>query len=171
MGAPATSLGAPMTSLGVLTTSQGAPTTSLGALTASLGAPWSTVELSEKKNIFLGNAAGAPGSHSYYLWFNDFQNSCIQFIFSSRYLWIYITTILHSISGLAAGSAWEQFEIRLKMTMKCSQRYTPRLWSSKFGDALGGHERANLEAVIERVWRYTLEAMIKRVWRCTWRPG
>jgi len=29
-------------------------------------------------------------NHSYYLSFNDFQNLCIQFVFSSMYLWIYI---------------------------------------------------------------------------------
>jgi len=26
---------------------------------------------------------------------------------------------------------------------------------SEFGDVLGGHDRANRKAVIERVWRYT----------------
>ena len=57
-------LGAPATSLG-------APTTSLGARTKSLGAPRITVE-QFGKNIFFGNAAGAPGNHSYYLSFNDF---------------------------------------------------------------------------------------------------
>jgi hypothetical protein len=56
-------LGAPATSLG-------APTTSLGAPATSLGAPRITVDQSGK-NIFFGNAAGAPGNHSYYLSFND----------------------------------------------------------------------------------------------------
>jgi len=41
---------------------------------------------------FFGNAAGAPGNHSYYLSFNAFQNLCIQFVFSSMYLCIYIPT-------------------------------------------------------------------------------
>jgi hypothetical protein len=81
--APATSLGAPATSLG-------APTTSLGALVASLGAPRITVEQS-RKNISFGNAAGAPGNHSYYLSFNDCSNSCIQIVFSSKYLCIYVS--------------------------------------------------------------------------------
>jgi len=62
---PATSLGAPTTILGVLKTSLGAPATSLGA-------PRITAELSGRKNTFFGNAAGAPGNHSYYLLFNDF---------------------------------------------------------------------------------------------------
>jgi len=42
---------------------QGALVTSLGAPTTSLGAPRITVEQSGK-NIFIGNAAGAPGIHS-----------------------------------------------------------------------------------------------------------
>jgi len=106
------------------------------------------------------------------------------------YLYNYPST--QAISALGAGSAWEQFEVRLKMTIEWTQRYTPRAWSSEFGDALGGHARANLQAVIERVWRYTwrlwlsqfgdalgdwdransemhLEAGIERVWRCIWR--
>jgi len=44
----------------------------LGAPTTCLGAPRITVEQSRKNNIFFGNAAGAPGNHSYYLPFNDF---------------------------------------------------------------------------------------------------
>jgi len=37
-----------------------------------LGAPRIAVEQSAKNNIFLGNAAGAPGNQSHYLSFNDF---------------------------------------------------------------------------------------------------
>jgi len=71
-------------------------------------------------------------------------------------------------------------------------RCTWRVWSSKFGDALVGRDRANSEAVIERVERYTcrlwssafgdalggcdranleihLEAVFEQAWRCTWR--
>jgi len=96
------------------------------------------------------------------------------------YLYSYPST--HAISGQAAGGAWEQFEVRLKMTIEWTRRFTPRLWSSDFGDALGGSNWASLEihleAVIERVWRYALgghgyanlQAVIKRVWRYTWRP-
>ena len=46
---------------------------------------------------FFGNAAGAPGNHSYYLLFNDFQNLCFQIVFSSMYLCIYIATYLHTV--------------------------------------------------------------------------
>jgi len=71
LGAPATSLGVPATSLGVPVTRLSAPTTSLGAPATTLGAPQITVEQSGK-TIFFGNAAGAPGNHSYYSSFNDF---------------------------------------------------------------------------------------------------
>ena len=72
LGAPATSLRAPAASLGAPATSLGAPTTGLGAQAPSLGAPRITVNQSGKNNIFLGNAACAPGNHSYYLLFNNF---------------------------------------------------------------------------------------------------
>jgi len=49
-------LGAPATNLG-------APATNLGAPVTTLGAPRITVEQSGK-NIFFGNASGAPGNHS-----------------------------------------------------------------------------------------------------------
>ena len=38
-----------------------------------------------------------------------------------------------------------------------------------FGEALGGRDRANLEAVIECL-NIHLKAVIERVERCTWRP-
>jgi len=70
------------------------------------------------------------------------------------YLYSYPST--HGISGLAAGSAWEQFEVRLKMTIEWTQRYNPRLWSSQFGDAIGDRDWMNSEidseAMIE--WDY-----------------
>ena len=101
-------------------------------------------------------------------------------IYVSIYLYSYTST--HGISGLAAGGAWEEFEMRLKMTIEWTQRFTPRPWSSKFGDAHGGHDWVNLEAIIEPVWRCTwrpwssefrdmihLEAVIDSVWRYTWR--
>ena len=103
------------------------------------------------------------------------------------YLYSYPST--HGISGLAAGGAREQFKVRLKMMIKWTQRYTLRLWSCEFGNALGGDNRANLEAVIVRVSRYTWrlwlsefrdalggrgransQAVIERGWRYTWRP-
>ena len=76
----------------------GARETSLGAPATSLGAPQNTVEKSGKYNIFFRNAAGGPGNHSYYISFNDYENSCIQFVFSSMYLYSYtITPILHMV--------------------------------------------------------------------------
>jgi len=46
--------------------------TNLGAPVISLGAPRITVEQSGKNTIFFGNAAGVPGTHSYYISFDDF---------------------------------------------------------------------------------------------------
>jgi len=81
-------------------------------------------------------------------------------IYVSMYLYSYPFT--QGIAGLAAGGAWELFEVRLTMTIEWTQRYTPRPWSSELGDALGGRDRVNSEM--------HLEAMIERVWWCTWRP-
>jgi len=77
--------------------------------------------------------------------FSLYSHLCI---YVSIYLYSYPST--HSISGLPAGSAWEQFEVGLKMTIEWTQRYTPSPWSSEFGDALGGDHRASFEAVIAR---------------------
>ena len=44
----------------------------LGAPAISLGSLRITIEQSGKNNVFFGNAAGAPGNHSYYLSFNNF---------------------------------------------------------------------------------------------------
>jgi hypothetical protein len=46
-------------------------------------------------------------------------------------------------------------EIHLKTVIERVRRCTWRPRSSEFGDALGGHDRASLEAVIERVWTST----------------
>ena len=132
---------------------------------------------------FFGNAAGAPGNHSYYLSFNDFQNICIQFVFLSMYLCIYIATYLHTvyldwqqavivlrypcisvhplslIHDALRGCDCASWELHLEAEIEWTQRCTGRPGWSELRDALRGHDRANLEAVIERVWRYTW-----RVW-------
>ena len=69
----------------------------LGAPVTTVGAPRITGKQSGKTTIFFCNAAGAPGNHSFYLWFNNFQNSCIQFGFSSVNKSIYIASHLHAI--------------------------------------------------------------------------
>jgi len=46
-------------------------------------------------------------------------------------------------------------EIHLETGIEWTLRCTWRPGSSEFGDAHGGHDCANLQAVIERVWRYT----------------
>jgi len=103
LGAPITSLGAPMRNLGALMTSLGAPTRSLGARATGLGAPQITAAQSGQNTICVGNTASALGHYSYYLLFNDFENSCIRFVFGSMDLYRYRST--NRISGLAAGSA------------------------------------------------------------------
>jgi len=50
----------------------GVPMASLDTPATSLGAPRITAEQCGRNNIVFGNAAGAPGNHSYYLSFNDF---------------------------------------------------------------------------------------------------
>ena len=118
---------------------------------------------------FFGNAAVVRGNHSYNLSFNDFQNLCIQFVFSSMYLCIYIATYLHLhypwisahppllINDVLGGRDQASSDMHLEAEIEWTQRCTWRAGSSELKDALGGRDRANLEAVIERVWR------------CTWR--
>jgi hypothetical protein len=88
--------------------------------------------------------------------------------------------------------AWGREGLSLEAAFMRVWRYTLRMTSSEFEDALGGRDRAtlemNLEAVIVPVWRYTwrpswcelggrnrvrleirLDAVIERDSRCTWR--
>ena len=111
--------------------------------------------------------------------------------YASFYLYSYPST--HGISRPAAGGAWEKFEVRLKITIKWTQMYTPRPWSSEYGDAYGGSNRAylevHLEATIGWTWRFTprlssskfgnalgdhdcanMEAAMEWSWTYTWRP-
>jgi len=81
-------------------------------------------------------------------------------IYVSMYLYSYLST--QGISGLAAHGDWEQLEVCQKITIEWIQRYTPRPWSSKFGDAIGDRDWVNSQMH----W----EAVIERVWTCTWRP-
>ena len=179
LGAPATSLGAPTTSLEV-------PETSLGVPWTSLGATRITVEQSGKNYIFFGSTTGVPGNHSYYLSFNGFSNSCIQFVFSYMYLCIYIATHLHMVCldcgcrrCLRAIRGVREYDDRVNSQMHtevmiarvlgCTWR--PQL--SKFGDTLGGRDRPSLEMPLGGRDRASvemhLEAVIERGWRCTWR--
>jgi len=102
--------------------------------------------------------------------------------------------LINDVLGCRDQASWEtHFEAEIKWT----QRYTPRPWSSEFGDALWGRDRARLEMQLEtniewtqrctgRPWSSKLgdaigdrdwvnsemhwEALIERVWTCTWRP-
>jgi len=55
-------------------------------------------------------------NHSYYLWFNNFQNLSIQLVFSTLCLYGYLST--DGISGLAAGVDCQEFEVRLNMAIE-----------------------------------------------------
>jgi len=140
----------------VLATTQRSLTTSLGMLSTTLRACWITVEQSGK-TIF-GNAASVPGNHSYYLSFNNFQNLWIQFVFTSRYLYSYLST--HGISGLAAGDTWEQLKVHRKMTINSTQRFIPLPYWSELEEAFGGWNWATpvmrWEAIHRWAWRGTL---------------
>ena len=150
-----------------------------------LGARWITVEQSGN-NTFFGNAAGAPGNQSYYLSFNDIQNLCIQFVFSSMYLCIYIATYLntvyqdwqHAVNGSNSRCTWiwrssqlrdilrgcdgASLETQSETMNEWTQRCTGRLWSSEFGDAFWGRDRASSEMQLETEIEWTR-------W-CTGRP-
>jgi len=92
-------------------------------------------------------------------WFSKLMYSVCILINKFMYLYSYPST--HSISGLAAGSAWEQFEVRRKMTIEWTQICTWWPWLSEIGYAfggpdsaswemnLGGHNHVNFKAVIE----------------------
>jgi len=97
---------------------------------------------------FFGNAAGAPGNHSYYLSFNNFQNLCIQFVFSSMYLCIYIATYLHTVY-----LDWQHAVIVLHYP--CISVHLPSL----INDVLRGCDWAS--------WELHLEAEIEWPERCT----
>jgi len=116
--------------------------------------------------------------HGYSLSFNNFQNLCIQFLFSSMYLCIYIATYLHTVyldwqhavivSNSRCAWRWRSSERPPPLPLYCRtpavthQRCTWRPWQSEFGDALRGRDRASLEM--------HLEAEIKWTQWCTWRP-
>ena len=78
-----------------------------------LRAPRITGKQFAENDIVVANLSSGPGYHSNYWLFNDFYNSCIQFVHSSINVYSYPST--HSIYRLDAGSTWEQFKVCLKM--------------------------------------------------------
>ena len=85
-------------------------------------------------------AAGAPGNHSYYSFSKDFKvlySVCI-LIHVSLYVYIYVSINLHRVY-----LDW------LQSVLERNRRDAWKRRLSKFGDALAGHDRANLEAVFE----------------------
>ena len=96
-----------------------------------------------ENNSLIPNNAGASGYHIYYIIFNHFQHSWIQFVFSSRYQYCYPST--HGISGQAALGACKLFQIHLIFNVQWFLRYTPRPPLNKCRDALGDCYRAYVE--------------------------
>jgi len=102
-----------------------------------------------------------PGNISNYLIYNDFWYSCIQLLFSLIYrginlcIYLYICVYSYvskcSISGLATGATWEQFEVHLKMTIRSTYLYIWRTWLSRFGDVPREWDSAGLEMYLEAV--------------------
>ena len=82
-------------------------------------------------------------------------------IYVSLYLYRYPST--HGIPGLAPGGAWEEIQMRLKMMIESTQRYTPRPWWREDGDGQQGHNRAFLEIHLEAVMKWT-EGCTPRSW-------
>jgi hypothetical protein len=76
-------------------------------------------------------------NHRYNLSFNYFQNLCIQFVFSSMYLCIYITTYQHTVY-----LDWQHAVI--VSNWRCGRRWR---WS-EHRDTLRGCDRASLEMQI-----------------------
>jgi len=118
-------------------------------------------------------------NHSYYLSLNEFQNICIQFVFSSMYLYIYIATYLHTVylnwqhtvivSNLTGAWRWRSSELRdtlrgrhraslerqLMTVIEWTQRCSGRPWWSEVGDELWGRDRARLERQLETEIEWT----------------
>jgi len=129
-----------------------------------------------------GDKPGSTWQCRQHVWEHLESQSCIQFVFSSMYLCIYIATHLHTLY-------LDWLQAVLESNSRCAWKWR----ASELRDILRGRDRASLEmhleAVIERDWRCTwrpcscelashnraslkthLEAVIERVWRCTWRP-
>ena len=74
----------------------------------------------------------------------------------TRYIWTGCGRWLRAIRGAPENEDLVNPEICSEAVIKRVSRYTWRLWSCEFGDALGGRDRASLEmhleAVIERMW-------------------
>ena len=77
-----------------------------------------------------------------------------------RYPCISVHPLLLS-NDVLGGRDRASWEMHLEAEIEWTQRYTPRPWSSEFGDALGGRDWVNSEM--------HLEAITERVWRCTCR--
>jgi len=98
-------------------------------------------------------------NHSYYLSFDNFQNLCIQFVFSSMYLCIYIATHLHMVY-----LDWQHAVI--ESNSRCAWRW----WSGELRDTLQGCGRASLDMHLEAEIEWTQISLWAVIEQVTWRP-
>jgi len=134
LGTPATSLEALATSLEAPETSMGASATSLGVLMTKcrqqlwehLKCQLSSLGKTSLRMLQVVLEILATTYHSTVVKTHVFRLYSHLCILVSIYRYNYPSS--HNISGLAAGGAWEQFDVHLKMTLEWTQRYTPRPW-------------------------------------------
>jgi len=137
--------------------------------------PWDLYRCTLKSSLLL------VGKHFLHLIHSD----CIP-IYVSMYLCMYVSIHLcsypaaYGISELASDCAWHKLWVHNKMATEATERFTWRLWSSIFDDALGGcddvhlvdHLGCQLGELTDKDggcdW-VKLETMIDEGWRCTWR--
>jgi len=140
----------------------GAPATNLGAPATCLGAPRSTVMYSVCILIYVsmyqysypsthaisGLAAVCriyTPRHPVHLRY-PFDRACLRCTWRRR---------LSELRDAPGGRDWPSLEMHLETEIEWTQKCTWRPGSSELRYAFGGHHRANLQAVIEPVWRYT----------------
>jgi len=124
------------------------------------------------KILFFWNSAHVTGNYSYYLSFNNFQYSRIQFGFSSMYQYSYPS--VNGISGKAAVGCLRAIrgapedenhmnsEIHSKAIIERVWRSPWTPWSGNFRDALGDRDRVD--------WEMHIEAKIQWTEKCAVRP-
>jgi len=103
------------------------------------------------QRLAIDDKPGSTWERWQHVWEHLESQSCIQFVFSSMYLCIYIATHLHTLY-----LDW------LKAVLESNSRCAWKWRLSELRDILRGRDRASLEM--------HLEAVIERIWRYTWRP-
>jgi hypothetical protein len=123
----------------------------MGSRAKRFGARQSAVEQPGNKEMFFGNAAGAPGNRRYYSSLNDFK-ICVFGLYT--HLCIYVSCIYTRL--IWTGCRW---------------------YSSTIGGAPGGGDQMTLELVLAALGDgdqvnlvMHFKIVMDLVRRCTWRP-